>query len=232
MDLAKIKNSNIYFLGWRETDISIDIDGNIPDPTFKGSFTCYGSGKNGNRAYNIESGKQLSDNIKEYGERNDRWYRAWFGKKCEEVAKDPNTLFLPYNIYFSTLIPSKLQNRIICQNNPDIVQTLNSKIIFKEMIDGTIPQAPFLVRSGAEILRDFENYQKEVVVQTEFGSNGDGTFLLTKKNLRDQEFVKNFLDHIEIDENYIISDFIKNRCSASFQIQVTNTETLMYSPGV
>lgn len=228
---------NIYYIGYRVSDIAASFDMSTTDSFFKGSITCYGDNKNGNIAYNAITGMQFSLYDHQYCERNNAVYTKFISEQCKKVAEqNKHALFLPYGLYFAEKIPDELQTRIICFNNVEVLSFLNSKFKFKKLIDGKIPQARFEFMTGAavfELIRSGEApNNREIVVQEEYGSSGEGTLIITKKNFADPAFVKNCMDLIKEDETYVVSEFIENSHSVSIHFQVSNNEVAVYPPGI
>ena len=143
---------NIYFIGTRQTDIAISWDGNKTDPFFKGSFTRFGNGQDGNVSTNIQFGVQMERIC--YGN-VDKHYIAEY---CERVVENDETaVFMPYSLDWAKKIPQEYQNRIICMNDKEVIESLDDKAKFKEFIDGKLPQASFEIMYGLDIKHLVEN---------------------------------------------------------------------------
>lgn len=231
------KSKNFYYIGTRLSDIATTFDANTTDAFFKGSITCYGTNTNGNIAYNVMSGMQLSDNDVLYGNRNSAIYRKFIGEQCRKiVAVDSDAMFLAYSISYAMKVPKELQSRVCCANDPDILSFLNSKFNFKKLIDGKIPQAKFEFMKGCDILQLIKSGEipnnREVVIQSEYGAGGEGTIIATKKMFADPKFMTLCKKNIKPNQVFVVSEYIENICSVSIHIQLTNNEIAIYPPTV
>jgi hypothetical protein len=220
---------SIYYVGMRESDLAINFEATKTDKFFAGSVTIYGRSENGNVAYNVVSGLQLNE-AQCYEERNHALFKHFVAQQCHNiVAKDKNAKFLPYSYFFASSIPAEFSDRVICANDPRVLVFLNSKFNFKKFMKGKLPEANFVIESGKDIINKIKNKiypnSKEVVIQTEFGEGGDGTVFL----LKGDDFNT---ATINPDREYVVSDYIHNRCSIGIQMQISDTDIAIYPPSI
>ena len=230
------QQQNIYYLGRRSSDIATDFNANLSDAFFAGSITCYGDNRNGNIAYNVVSGIQLCDDNSIYGERNDTIYAKFFSEQCFQIAeKDPGALFLPYSIYFASMIPPELRHRAVCCNNEQVMLYLDNKINFRRWIQDLLPFPPYTIERGEEILRLIEEAiipnEKEVVIQTEFGGGGEGTYFVIRETFS-AEYASELKAAINPAVPYVVSEYVHNLCSIGVQIMVSDKEIGVYPPSI
>jgi hypothetical protein len=219
-----------YYIGTRLSDIAVTFDAHTTDDFFAGSITCYGNNKNGNIAYNVISGIQLSDNDSIYGARNDAIYSKFFANQCRKIAAaDPDARFLPYSDYYAAKVPAELRGRIICFHGEEVCRFLNSKFNFKKFIAGRIPQSEFEIMSGKKVLKLIESGEvparRQVVIQTEYSAGGEGTVIATREFGVDKT-------KINPKVNYVVSEYIENMCSASVHILISANEIAAYPPNI
>ena len=228
---------NIYYIGDVQADTAASFDANKADSFLEGSVTLYGSGKDGNVAYNSLNKVQLSDDFTKYEKRNEKIYSAFIAEQCHEIVKkDPKAVFIPYSYYFHSKIPQEYQDRVICANDPKVMIYLCNKFNFKSLINGKLQQAKFEYLTGLEVKQRMSNgtipNEKEVVIQEPYGVSGGGTWIATKENINSAGFKRDIEEKVKDTDIYAVSDYIKNIGSISVHIQVSNNEIGIYPPGV
>lgn len=226
----QLNKVNVYYLGRKTSDIAKTFDANTSDDYFAGSITAYGDNANGNVSYNVLSGMQLCDDDSIYGDRNLALYSKFFGDQCREIAsRDPQAKFFPYSNFFGSLVPKELADRVICQNDPKVISQLESKFNFKKLIAGKIAQADYEIMTGEKVLKLIESGEvpakRQVVIQTEYGAAGEGTYFATRQHKLD-------INKIEPKRKYVVSEFIENTISVSSHFLVTANEVAIYPPGI
>ncbi|MCL2846636.1 MAG: ATP-grasp domain-containing protein [Firmicutes bacterium] len=228
--------NKFYYIGTRSTDLATSFDANRSDPFFAGSITLYGDNRHGNIAYNVSSGIQLSTAL-HLRERNSAILKMFIKNHVTDiVAHDPSARFLPYDVGYAEKVPAKFKKRIVCCNEPALMTYLNSKFNFKKLIEGKLPQAAHIYMTGADVLAKLESGEfpntKEVVIQTEYGSAGEGTYFATKSAMSIKKYCKSCMSKIKAHEMYVVSDFVPTHCSVSCHIQISANEVAVYPPGI
>ena len=230
------KDQKIYYIGRRSSDISTDFNANVADTFFAGSITCYGDNRGGNISYNVISGIQLSDDDSIFGRRNDAIYTKFISDQCRNIAeKDPDALFLPYSQYYASKVPQELHDRVICCNNERVVQCLDSKINFRKIFRKQLPFPKYTIEKGARILQLIEEkiipYEREVVIQTEFGGGGEGSYIVRRETFT-EEYAAWLKAEMKSTVKYVVSEYVYNLCSVGVQILVSDDEIGIYPPSI
>ena len=226
----------IYYIGRSSSDISTDFNANVADTFFAGSITCYGYNRDGNIAYNVISGMQLSNDDSIFRSRNNAIYTKFISEQCRNIAeKDPDALFLPYSRYYASKVPQELQNRIICCNDERVLECLDSKISFRRIFQEQLPFPKYTIESGERILQLIEEKiipdEKEVIIQTEFGGGGEGSYFV-RRDTFSEEFATWLKAEIKATEKYVMSEYVHNLCSVGVQILVSDKEIGIYPPSI
>lgn len=219
---------NIYYIGYRQGDAEASFFNQTMDGYFAGSITELGNNKRGNIAHNASTRVQLSQNV-EFDERNSKIIREFINEKCREiVAKVPDAYFYPYSPVYASYIPSELQDRILCCNNPRVFAILDSKFQFRKIFEDVLPFAPYEYVVGSEVIKRLKNgtypEEKEVVIQRDYGSGGFGTLVVNKEYFADPAIKERSIKEIYPRETYLVSDYIESICSTSLHILVSNNE--------
>jgi len=222
---------NMYYVGGRQSDLVADFKATTNDNFFRGSITIKGSGQDGNISYESVSGTEV-DETRIYFKENIKIIKKFVKQQTKKIVKsDPDAMFIPYSFFWQDKIPKKFRCRVRCCNDFDLLKYLNSKFNFKELIEGHLPQAPHVYLKGTEVIANIESgkwpSEYECAVQTEYGSGGNGTWLVTKDF--DKEKI---LSELNPGETYVVGDFIHNLASVGIQVQLSNNEVAVYPAGI
>lgn len=203
---------SLYWLGIRESEIQ-DVK-----ELFKGSITIFGSGCNGNIAYDKE--KNLRYN---YNEENDDWNQFLKCKIIEIIHQDDACRFMAYDNLDFLSFDLKIQERLICCNDSLLVKLLNQKFLAREYVGDCANLLPYAIFSGRLIERKdlmglFPDYE-EFVVQSSFSCGGSGTWLYS--NLDDFS-----------EKRYAVSPYLRNSVSLNIHLIIYPKEVICFPPSV
>lgn len=139
-----------------------------------------------------------------------------------------NDKYMTYNPKIAYGLDSQMQDNFICLNDINLINFLNDKVNCKHWLDTNgIPIIAFETKYGNTILSEglsLFNNSNEVVVQSNHGGGGVGTFIFTKQNF-------NELKHqIQPLKQYMISSYLHNSISVNTHVFISEKQTVL-SPG-
>lgn len=203
---------SLYWLGIRESEIQ------EVKELFKGSITIFGSGRNGNIAYDKE--KNLRYN---YNEDNNEWNDFLKRKIFEIIHQDVDCQFIAYDNLDFLDFDLEIQEHLICRNDALLIKLLNQKFLAREYVKDCTNLLPYAILSGKmikyhELTQLFPGYE-EFVVQADFSCGGSGTWL--------------YSDTIPFSEKYYaVSPYLKNSISLNIHLIIYPQEVLSFPPSV
>ncbi len=203
---------SLYWLGIRESEIQDEKN------LFKGSITIFGSGRNGNIAFDKE--KKLRYN---YNEDNDEWNNFLKSKIFEIIHLDADCQFLAYDNLDFLDFDLNIQERLICCNDALLIKLLNQKFLTREYVKNCANLLPYVILSEKlikrqELMRLFPSYE-EFVVQSNFSCGGSGTWLYSN--------LGNFSE-----KRYAVSPYLKNSISLNIHLIIYPKEVICFPPSV
>lgn len=172
--------NRIIAIGPREQDF---IDTNN---FFSGSITLYGSNKGKNISYSGRCQRRINHNVfaKEQGDFVEN-------EMLKEIEKDPEVRFMSYDPNQAFDCAESIVQRTLCLNNKELMDTLNHKITFRKWAENICRVHHSELLSGEEcryvdLKKKYENYNS-FVVQADFATGGEGTYILTGENAEEIE---------------------------------------------
>lgn len=203
---------SLYWLGIRESEIK-DVK-----EIFKGSITIFGTGCNGNIAFDKE--KNLRYN---YNEDNEEWNIFLKTKIHEIIHQDFECHFLAYDNLDFLDTDLEIKERLICCNDIMLTKLLNQKFQAREYVKNCTNLLPYVILSGKLITREelmqlFPGY-KEFVVQSDFSCGGSGTWLYSNLGTFSEK-------------RYTVSPYLKNSVSLNIHLIIYPKEVICFPPSV
>lgn len=213
-----MKNS-LYWIGIRESEICEACN------LFAGSITIFGTGQNGNCAFEREFRLRY-----DYNQDNDTWYQ-FVARKASEIARtDLDCRFLLYDANEAELYGAEVASRTVCQNPSSLLQLLSNKFQTRQWLSDSVPILPYQMLYGSEI--SFASLQKSFqgtatfVVQDSYSCGGSGTWLLTWENQSD------VLGRLDPELQYAISPYQDTSISPNIHMVLFEDNIFLFPPSV
>ena len=186
----------IIAIGPREQDFAFSGD------FFSGSVTLYGSGIENNISYCTSRKIRINHNV--FSADQSKFIDDELIRK---IRDNPNVRFMSYDPNQAFYCSPDIINRTICINEKGLMEKLNDKITFRNWVKSFCEIQVSDVLSGKECTYDnlcslLEGYDT-FVIQSEYGSGGEGTFILDSKN---QDIV---IQQIDWNCKYLVSGYEK-----------------------
>lgn len=203
---------SLYWLGIRESEIQ------EVRYFFKGSITIFGSGINGNFAFDKQ--KHLRYN---YNEDNNEWNEFLKQKIIELINYDTDCQFMAYDNLDFLDSDTEIRKRLICCNDALLIKLLNQKFLARRYVKDCANIPPYAILSGKlihrqELMQLFPGY-KEFVVQADFSCGGSGTWLYSDLGSFSEEY-------------YTVSPYLKNSVSLNVHLIIYPQEVIFFPPSV
>lgn len=209
----------LYWIGIRESEICEACN------LFAGSITIFGTGQNGNLAFERESMLRY-----DYNQDNDAWYQFVACKASEFVKDDPDCRFLLYDPDEAELYGTEVASRIVCQNPVSLLQLLSNKFQTRQWLSGSVPVLPYQMLYGTEISFDSlqESFQETAafVIQSSYSCGGSGTWLLTRENQGD------VLERLDPELQYAVSPYQEAGISPNIHMVLFEDDVVLFPPSV
>lgn len=210
---------HLYWIGIRESEIQ-ETSG-----LFAGSITIFGTGRNGNHAFEQEFQLRY-----DYNQDSEQWNRYVTCQAQEIIRTDPACRFLLYDAEELHQYDPIVAERAICLNPEPLLQLLSNKFQTRQWLSETIPILPYQIRSGADIryeqLKSEFHGEEAFVIQSSYSCGGCGTRLLTA----DTEMQS--LKQLNPASRYAISPYQKNSVSPNIHLIVFPQAVLMLPPSI
>lgn len=209
----------LYWIGIRESEIA-----EVRGP-FAGSITIFGSGQNGNHAFEREYGIRY-----DYNQDNEAWYRFVERSALRAIERDPDCRFMLYDADEAEQYGTAVAARTVCQNPVSLLQLLSNKLRTRQWLSEYVPILPYQIRCGAEIrypdLRKSFPGTKCFVIQSSYSCGGSGTWLLTEE---DREKI---LERLDPEALYSVSPYLKNSISPNIHLILFSDTALLLPPSI
>lgn len=212
-------NMSLYWIGVRESEI--EATGNL----FSGSITIYGSNNENNYAFDKKYKYRINCNTD-----SEEWIK-FVNKSVEKIVnKDNRAAFLLYYPedypYFSDLV----KDRVICMNDPRIIEFMENKIMTKLWLSKYMKTTPLMVLKGNQISvtrlqKSFEGFNS-FVVQYDSSCSGSGTWLLSEETSCEIE------EKIAAESAYIVSPYYSKSVSVNVHVVIFNDNICILPPSV
>lgn len=211
-----MNETTLFWIGIQESEIT-----DVKD-LFMGSITMFGSGKNGNYAFDKEKGLRFNYNLD-----NPLW-TEFVNKSAENViAEFHDCKFLLYYPMDAKDYSHELKQRIIAINDLHSLDILDNKFKCREWLCNEVPTLPQQFVSGKKLIklseRLFED-ENEYVVQGEYSCGGSGTWFYSQNNY------KRILKYFDRSKTYSLAPYIKNNIPVNVHIVVYKDDILLF-PG-
>ena len=147
----------------------------------------------------------------------------------KQIKKTPNIKFMYYSQIYSyySMKELGLLDHIICLNNQDLIEFVNSKFKIKEYLKDYIPILNYIYINGKDY--NFEKLKQKYgnnkyVIQTEEGSGGFSTIILNENNK----------DDIKLDNNctYMVTKYCENNIPVNIHILISQNDITLLPPSI
>lgn len=207
----------LFWIGIRESEI---MDCNH---LFTGSITIFGTGENGNRSFDHSTGYRF-----DYNHEHEQWI-AFVKVQLQDIyRKYPDAQFMLYYPDEYNAYGNGLSQRLICQNEDDLINLLEDKHRTRKWLSSCVPVCPYIISLGKEInydtLCEKFPYYTEFVAQEAYSCGGSGTYFVASP----KDFEKNILR----ENAYSFSPYIENSVSPNIHIIIYDDEVLLLPPSV
>lgn len=225
---------NIYWVGTRKSDIP-----NLGKTGFKGSISLFGDKED---AQNLVMCSSSNGNRVDHNDSKDTSQDEFIIESIRKIcALDEKARFLFYNpstVHRLNLVERFGSERFLCVNNREIMDIVNNKETFRELINGIkwnenkTPLIPVCVCTRYDcqyddLLKKYYNGDfgtslgeteelPEFIIQAPVASGGDGTFILTKDN---ESIVLSALDR---NSKYLVSLYYKHNIPVNCHVIIYN----------
>ena len=230
---AEIDKKKLIWLGIRESDVADTGNSLFGFSGFEGSITIFGSGMNGNRAMEKETGKRINHNSECEG------FEDFFKKTMEEMTvKDRDIRFLPYDALDYESFPQYLQERIIAHNEYEILDQLEHKLYLRQYYSSMVNVPPYFVVSAGECtwekLKQLFPEKENYVLQRDYSCGGSGTFLIRNSTVgqKNCDKVIPMVTEIEDEERILVSPFFERNISVNIHCVIYPEKILLFAPSV
>lgn len=208
------KNNNyIFWIGIQESEIK------HTNEIFKGSITIFGSGKNGNYAFDKKYGIRYDYNID-----NDLWIAFVNAAACEIIQLYPDCKFMMYYPMDAVFYDRSVTDRIIGTNDPVFLDLWDNKFKCREWLGNDVPVVSTEVCYGENIeslWREKIHTMKNMIVQGEYSCGGSNTWLLTKDNMN------TVFSKLNAEKIYAISNYLENSVSVNIHLVIYSDDILL-----
>ena len=207
--------SRIIAIGPREQDF-MNTNG-----FFAGSITLYGNNKGNNVSYSGNCKRRINHNVfsKEQGDFIEN-------EMLREIEVDPDVRFMSYDPNQAFVCDEKIVRRTLCLNNKNLMNTLNHKITFRKWAEDICRVHHSELLYGKEctyagLKKKYEKYDS-FVVQADFATGGEGTYILTKKNAKEIEL------KLYENEKYLVSGYEEYNIPVNIHAIVYEKDILIF----
>lgn len=242
--VSHVDLSGVYWVGSRESDIP-DIGAGYD---FKGAILLFGKASTDNRIVMCDEG---SEQRVDHNDATDLEQDIFIEASIDNIIKsDPEARFMfynPYTVYRLNLEKKYGMDRFIGLNDKDILECVNNKRSFRELVKDIVPLLPITERTRADCdyddlleakergeFTDGNDYQENVpeiqydddlqfIVQAPISSGGAGTFILNRKN------AQYLLAALDKRAKYLVSVYHTNNISVNIHVIIYENK-IIYSP--
>lgn len=234
--------SNIYWVGSRMSDVENSIN-------FKGYIALFG--EKSDATHYIMCSKNSLTRV-DHNDASDLDQDKFIEESIDQVLKKgPDAKFMFYNpssVYRLKLDKKYGKEHFVCLNDADLLNSVNNKRAFRDMMCDTVPMLPViertrvdcdyddllaLMKSGA--FEDRNDYCTEVpdikytddvqfIVQAPISSGGAGTFILNKENS------KYILSSLDSRAKYLVSIYYLNNIAVNMHVLI-DANSVILLPG-
>ena len=206
---------NIVGIGPRETDFW------YTNGLINKTITLYGSGKNNNISYCINTNRRINHNV--YSKEQDVFVETEL-EKC--IIDNPNVRFMSYDPNQAFNNSENIIKRTVCLNEKNLMDKLNNKITFKRWASDFCKTQPFELLYGYEcnyenLKHIFENYDS-FVVQSVIASGGEGTNILTEDN---EHLIKM---RLSAEEQYLVSGYEDKNIPLNMHAIISDEDIMLF----
>lgn len=167
--------NNVIAIGPREQDFAYTND------FFSGSITLYGSNQGNNTSFCGSYQRRINHNIfsKEQGDFVEN-------EMLKKIQEDPDVRFMSYDPNQAYNCDKRIIRRTLCLNEKSLMDKLNNKITFRKWAEDVcrVHHSDLLYGSEctySKLQGKYKEYSK-VIVQSNFATGGEGTYILSEEN--------------------------------------------------
>ena len=223
--VGEIGMQKLIWVGPRESDI-LHYTGGI----FSGSITAFGCNKNGNWAYchRHSSGVRPNHNVysDEYSNfivQSQKEILVQYGDDCRFLSYNPNYVFHG---------PPEIIQRTLCLNDQELMERLNDKIQFRQMVESSVPMLTTTLLPGVECSYERLHERPEFssanafVVQKAVSCGGEGTFVLTSTSSPE------IVPLLEENTLHLVSVYHERNIPVNMHIVIYDEEVVLLPPSI
>lgn len=196
----------VFWIGIQESEI------NQMAELFSGSITIFGSGRNGNYAFDKKHNLRYNYNLD-----NDDWIEFVNESAAQIVQRYSDCAFLLYYPMDVTVYDKIVADRAIAINDFQKLDLLDNKFTCREWLSNDVPSVPNEICCGEKIISEYGSKlanNQRFVVQGEYSCGGSDTWLLSNESR------ESVIPRIEKSRNFSISPYLKNSISLNVHIVV------------
>lgn len=200
----------IFWIGTRESDIN-------NEKLFFGSITRYGTNLNNNIAFCNNNYTDSYDNFLE--------------KSLAHVLNTiPDCKFIFSNSSNAYKFGKKVYDNTLCLNKLTVLESLNNKIFFRQLISDIVKVPPSIVVNTYDdidfkfIRSIFNNNYNSFVVQSANSGGGEETFLLTEDTSK--EVLNSYIQQV------LITPYFQGAIPINIHIVLSNEDFRIFPPSV
>ena len=208
-----MKNKKLFWIGIQESEIKQTYE------LFAGSITIFGSGKDGNFAFDKVYNLRYN-----YNHDNDLWFE--FVNMCADkiILQYPDCAFVLYYPMDAVFYNQQITSRLIGANDSVMLDAWDNKFRCREWLGNDIPTVENEIKYGHNIIENGANLLRnghEFVIQGEYSCGGSDTWLLTESS-RDTIFAK-----VDPDRLYSLSPYIEHNISVNIHLIIYSNEVII-----
>lgn len=209
----------LYWIGIRESEIS-DTQG-----LFAGSITIFGTGRNGNLAFEREQQIRF-----DYNQDCDGWTQFVMTRANHLIRQHPDCCFLLYLPDEAELYGTEVAERTLCRNPKVLLELLNNKFLTRQWLSQYVPILPYQMQyrtslNYSKMLDAFPNITR-FVVQTSYSCGGSGTWFVTKENHEET------LTNLDPEGLYAVSPYQTNSISPNIHLLIYPDVVILLPPSI
>lgn len=213
-----MKKQIIFWIGIQESEIA-QVNG-----LFSGSITIFGSGKNGNYAFDKKNNLRYNYNLD-----NGEWLEFVKISAAQIIRQYPDCAFLLYYPMDASEYDKIVTDRVIAINDLKKLNLLDNKFTCREWLSNDVPSVPNEICNRESIISKYseklKNNQK-FVVQGEYSCGGSETWILSN------ESYTSVFPRMKRNRKYSVSPYLENNIPINIHIVIYPNQVILLPTSV